>query len=209
MSTLFQASELRKNYGAIKALHLPSFRMDKGECVVLAGRNGSGKSTLLRLLAFLEKPSSGTLAYFGNADDPRKEITMLLQDSYLLRDTVLRNVTLGLRLRGENGGLRQKFDDAMRAVGFSDPAAMADRPQYKLSGGERQRVALAARIILRPAVLLLDEPTAHVDVASEQTILASVARILEGGTSVVCATHDPDLFSSFPSARTVHLDPAE
>ena len=208
MSLLFQAKELRKDYGKIKALYMPSFRMERGELIVLAGRNGSGKSTFLRLLAFLESPTSGTLDYYGNTSDPRKEITMLLQNAYLLRDTVIRNVTLGLRLRGEKEDLWKKYLDAMRAVGFSQPESMADRPQSNLSGGEKQRVALAARIILRPAVLLLDEPTAHVDAASEQTILGSVLRIVEAGSSVICATHDPGLFDSF-SARTVHVEPAE
>ena len=207
MSMLFEARGLRKDYGAIHALNLPSFSMEKGELVVLTGRNGSGKSTLLRLLGFLEKPTSGTLRYFGGAE-PRREITMLLQDSYLLKDTVMGNVTLGLRLRGDRDRLRERYAEAMRAAGFSAPEEMADRPQYKLSGGEKQRVALAARIILKPAVLLLDEPTAHVDTASEQTILESVRAILAEGTSVVCATHDAGLFDSFPSARTVHLDPA-
>ena len=207
MNPLFEAHDLCKNYGSIKALRLPSFAMSKGELVVLAGRNGSGKSTLLRLLAFLEKPTSGTLRYYGNASEPRKEITLLLQDAYLLKETVLHNVTLGLRLRGETHDLPQRFANAMRAVGFDDPQAMATRPQYKLSGGEKQRVALAARIILNPAVLLLDEPTAHVDADSEKTILSSVASILEAGTSVVCATHDAGLFTAF-SARTVWLESA-
>ncbi len=208
MSLIFEAHDLRKNYGSIKALHLPAFNMEKGGLIVLAGRNGSGKSTLLRLLAFLEKPSSGTLSYFGGAE-PRREITMLLQDAYLLKDTVMSNVTLGLRLRGEKGDLRHKYVEAMRAVGFPTPEDMAERPQYKLSGGEKQRVALASRIILKPSVLLLDEPTAHVDSASEETILNSVRSILAEGTSVVCATHDPGLFDSFPTAREVRLEPAE
>ncbi len=207
MSILFEARDLRKNYGALKALYLPAFTMQEGELIVLAGRNGSGKSTLLRLLAFLEKPTSGILRYHGG-NEPRKEITMLLQDSYLLRDTVQRNVTLGLRLRGLNSGLTQKYMDAMHAVGFADPEEMAGRPQYKLSGGEKQRVSLAARIILHPRVLLLDEPTAHVDVSSEQTILSSIRTILQSGTSVVCATHDPGLFEGFAAARTVFLEQA-
>ncbi len=208
MSILFEAHELRKDYGSIRALHLPEFSMEKGELAVLVGRNGSGKSTLLRLLAFLEKPSSGTLRYFGGVE-PRLEITMLLQDPYLLKDTVMNNVTLGLRLRGAKDGLRPKFTEAMRAVGFDEPEEMAERPQYKLSGGEKQRVALASRIILKPAVLLLDEPTAHVDTASEQTILASIRSILENGTSVVCATHDPSLFASFSQARMVQMKAPE
>ena len=80
MKTLFEAHDLCRRYGDLTALYLPFFSMEKGETVVLTGRNGSGKSTLLRLLAFLEKPTSGTLFYGGNAADPRREITLLLLD---------------------------------------------------------------------------------------------------------------------------------
>ncbi|WP_418765740.1 energy-coupling factor ABC transporter ATP-binding protein [Mailhella sp.] len=191
MNTLFEARDLRKRYGDITALYLPFFSMEKGETVVLTGRNGSGKSTLLRLLAFLEKPSSGTLRYAGNQNDPRKEITLLLQDPYLMKASVFWNVTLGLRLRGF-GRERQKqgYRESMLAVGFADPDGMASRGPGELSGGERQRIALASRLILSPSVLLLDEPTSNVDAASEKAILNVVRSLREKGVSVVCATHD-------------------
>ena len=120
------------------------------------GRNGSGKSTLLRMLAFLEKPSSGLLNYLGGPE-PRREVTLLLQNPYLLKCSVFDNVTLGLRLRGDRENLPARYAEAMRAAGFADPQAMASRYSSQLSGGERQRISLASRIILKPRVLLLDE----------------------------------------------------
>lgn len=205
MSTLFEAHELTKCYGSITALHIPFFTMEKGETVALTGRNGSGKSTLLRLLAFLETPTSGTLRYFGRQDDPRREITLLLQEPYLMKASVFWNVTLGLRLRGFDAKAQKKgYEESMLAVGFSDPDSMASRGPGELSGGERQRIALASRLILSPAVLLLDEPTSNVDAASEKAILNVVHSLRERGVSVVCATHDRDIPAAL-GAREVRI----
>jgi len=205
MNILFEARDLHMRYGGITALHLPDFTLKKGEVVVLTGRNGSGKSTLLRLLAFLEKPSSGSLHYYGHNSDPRREITLLLQEPYLMKAPVFWNVTLGLRLRGiGKDALNQRYRESMLAVGFSDPDAMSSRRPGELSGGERQRIALAARLILSPSVLLLDEPTSNVDAASEKAILKAIRFSLSQGASVVCATHDRDLPSAL-GAREVRL----
>lgn len=204
MNRLFEVRDLRKEYGGIVALDLPSLDIERGELVALVGRNGSGKSTLLRMMAFLESPTSGTLNYHGGRD-PRQEITLLLQTPYLLKCSVFQNVTLGLRLRGDRADLAARYDEAMRAAGFADPQAMAARFSSQLSGGERQRIALAARIILKPNVLLLDEPTAHVDAASEIMILDTVRTCLAQGTTVICATHDRQLFRDFPAVREVEL----
>lgn len=204
MNTLFTARDLRKNYGSHTALLLPSFHMERSEIVALTGPNGCGKSTLLRLLAFLEKPSSGTLQYFGNMAEPRREITLLLQAPYLVKDSVFRNVTLGLRLRNRTHELASAYADAMRAAGFAQPDELARRGPRELSGGERQRVALAARLALKPRVLLLDEPTSNVDSASARAIITAVGHSLQAGTSVVCATHDRDLLNAL-GAREVRL----
>ncbi len=204
MTKLFEIRGLRQEYGGITALDLPELNIARGELLALVGRNGSGKSTLLRLLAFLEKPTVGTVKYFGGPD-PRQEITLLLQVPYLLKCSVFQNVTLGLRLRGDCRDLESRYVDAMLAAGFTDPMAMAKRFSSQLSGGERQRISLASRIILKPQVLLLDEPTAHVDAASEQMILRTVRACLEAGTTVICATHDRQLFSDFATVREVEL----
>ena len=204
MNKIVEIRSLRKEYGGILALDLPELDVMQGDLVSLVGRNGSGKSTLLRMLAFLEKPSSGALNYFGGPD-PRREVTLLLQNPYLLKCSVFENVTLGLRLRGDSENLRARYVEAMRAAGFAEPEAMASRSSRQLSGGERQRISLASRIILKPRVLLLDEPTAHVDAASERMILATVRACLEQGTTVICATHDRQLFGDFSGVREVEL----
>lgn len=204
MSKVFEIRNLRKEYGGILALDLPELDVVQGELISLVGRNGTGKSTLLRMLAFLEKPSYGVLNYFGGPD-PRREVTLLLQAPYLLKCTVFENVTLGLRLRGDSHDLKARYTEAMKAAGFAEPEAMASRYSSQLSGGERQRISLASRIILKPRVLLLDEPTAHVDAASERMILNTVQACLAQGTTVICATHDRELFNDFPTVREVEL----
>ena len=204
MNRIFELRHLRKAYGDHLALDLPELDVMQGDLVSLVGRNGSGKSTLLRMLAFLEKPSSGILHYFGGPD-PRREVTLLLQNPYLLKCSVFENVTLGLRLRGDRNDLSARYEEAMRAAGFAEPQAMARRFSSQLSGGERQRISLASRIIMKPRVLLLDEPTAHVDAASERMILATVQTCLDAGTTVICATHDRQLFMDFPTVREVEL----
>lgn len=201
---LFEAHDLCMRYGSITALHLPAFFLRQGEMVVLTGRNGSGKSTLLRLLAFLERPTSGTLRYSGKGE-PRREITLLLQEPYLMKASVFWNVTLGLRLRGANREhMRESYMAAMQAAGFADPDAMAHRGPEELSGGEKQRIALAARLALQPRVLLLDEPTSNVDAASEKMIVAAVRFFLGQGAGVVCSTHDRGLANAL-GGREVRL----
>lgn len=205
MSAIIEAWNLARSYNGVPALNLPELRVEEGECLALTGRNGSGKSTLLRILAFLEKPDFGKLVYHGNSSNPRREVTLLLQDPYLLKCSVFQNVTLGLRLRGDTKNLEKRYEKAMHEAGFADPMAYASRTQSMLSGGERQRVALAARLAIAPRVLLLDEPTAHVDAASEKIIYASVKACLERGVTILCATHDRALFDSL-DAREVVLE---
>lgn len=201
MSLLFDGRDLVKRYGKQTALALPEFRLEKNEMLLLTGPNGSGKSTLLRILAFLEKPTSGSLRYLGNEACPRREITLLLQEPYLLRESVFRNVTLGLVLRGKKDDLQGAYDGAMRMAGFDDPAAFAMRWPAALSGGEKQRVALASRLILKPAVLLLDEPTSFIDAKSAKIIINVLKKLRATGCGIVCATHDPALCEALDARR--------
>ena len=157
MSAIYEARDLEQRYQQRTALPKLSLTIESGEAVALTGPNGCGKSTLLRLLAFIERPFSGELLYYGDRNNPRREVSLLLQDPYLLRASVFYNVTLGLRLRHRREQLESIYERCMRAVGFADPRSFAARGPNALSGGERQRVALAARLALNPRVLLLDE----------------------------------------------------
>ena len=143
MSLLYEASGLVRRYGRVTALDLPALGVDElrihsGRVLTLVGYNGSGKSTLLRLLAFLEEPDEGRIIYHGG-EDPRREVSLLLQEPYLLKTTVFENVVLGLKLRGRRDGLEEAYQAAMRQVGFDDPDAMRRRGPNALSGGERHR----------------------------------------------------------------------
>ena len=174
-------------------LELESLRVGRGEILGLKGHNGAGKSTLLHILALLERPASGEFLFMGRPADPddleqRRRVTMLTQEPFLLARKVRANVAYGLRLRGEAPAGR--VDEALTMVNL-DPAEFGARQWNELSGGEAQRVALAARLALRPQVLLLDEPTANLDTESTRAVReATVAAREKWGTTLVIAAHD-------------------
>lgn len=166
----------------------------------LVGPNGSGKSTLLKLLAFALRPTKGVILYNGRPAHPfskavRFNVTLLTQAPYLLKRRVIDNILYGLKLRGTHqevtrDAIEQRIDESMEMVGL-DYASFAHRRWNELSGGEAQRVAMAARLVLKPEVLLLDEPTASVDVESADLIRkAAIFARQEWGTTIVVASHD-------------------
>ncbi len=193
---IYRIENLRHRYGRRTVLHIDNLTIQRHKVVGLIGPNGSGKSTLLRLLAFVESPSEGRILYFDDTsgpaspDAPRFQVTLLGQDPYLLKRTVFANVSYGLRIRKETRDLKNRVQTALRWVGLN-PDRFLKRRWFELSGGEAQRVALAARLVLRPKVLLLDEPTANVDVESAQRIREATLRAQkEWGTTVVISSHD-------------------
>ncbi|MEF2231975.1 MAG: ABC transporter ATP-binding protein [Pseudodesulfovibrio sp.] len=209
MSELLRLDHVRQEYSGRTVLELPQFSVDTGEIVGLAGPNGSGKSTLLRLLAFLEDPASGLLR-FQNAPARagdiavHRHVTLLPQEPYLLKRTVFANVAYGLKVRGERN-IRPRVHEAMELVGLA-PGAFASRFWFELSGGETQRVALAARLVLRPRLLLLDEPTASLDKESARLIREAVRTARDrDATGMVIASHDLPWLNDV-SDRIHHMD---
>ncbi|SFM62820.1 ATP-binding cassette domain-containing protein [Thermodesulforhabdus norvegica] len=187
---IYRLEGIRHRYGNRTVLRIDVLEIHKGEIIGLVGPNGSGKSTLLRLLAFIENPSAGRLLYFSEGRKPHFEVTLLTQEPYLLKRDVFGNVGYGLRVRGERANLQRRVEEALEWVGL-DPAAFIRRKWYELSGGEAQRVALAARLVLRPRVLLLDEPTANVDAESARRIQEAAIKAQERwGTTIVVSSHD-------------------
>jgi len=171
-----------------------SLTIGTNSIIGLSGPNGSGKSTLLRILAFLEDPVAGTVVFDGTPcstkqEAVRKKVTLLSQEPYLLKRSVEANVAYGLKVRGEADSSK-KVAEALDLVGL--PAdRFAKRSWHELSGGEAQRVALATRLVLRPSVLLLDEPTTSLDAESTERIKeASVAARRDGKATLVIACHD-------------------
>lgn len=186
---LYEGHGLVRRYGDRVALELPELAVPRGRVLALVGPNGSGKSTLLRMLAFLERPDAGELNFYGSQGvPPRLEATLLLQEPYLLKRSVFENVAYGLRARGQVGARESAVEEALAVLGFA-PEVMR-RQWRELSGGERQRVALAARLVLRPLALLLDEPTSNLDTRSAVAIQGAVRAAVGAGTTVVVASHD-------------------
>ncbi len=176
-------------------LRIDRLEIPAGAIVGVIGPNGSGKSTFLRLAGFIEKSSAGEIRYRGKAAAPfapevRHKVSLMPQEPFLMQRSVLNNVAYGLRIRKDLDRLEQRVHIALAWVGL-DPKDFAKRPSFALSGGEAQRVALAARLILKPEVLLLDEPTASIDALSAQLIKdAALKARSEWGTSLVIASHD-------------------
>lgn len=207
MTPLYMLRGIRRLYGARVALDLPFLDIEAGSIIGVSGPNGSGKSTLLRILAMLDAPDEGEMQFDGEpVGEPqlsmRRHVSLLLQEPYLLSMTVGENVACGLRFRGQRE-TEQAVRDALAAVGL-DPAVFMGRMRNELSGGEAQRVALAARLAIRPRVLLMDEPTASVDEESACLIRDAALAIREQGTTVVIVSHDADWLASLADT-TVRL----
>jgi len=191
--SLYHLENLTQVYGDRTVLEVDRLDIEIRTITGLIGPNGSGKSTLMRILAFLEKPATGRVTFQGQplsqvALDLRRQVTMLSQEPYLLKRSVQANVSYGLKLRGISD-TRQQVNRALEKVGL-DPTRFSQRSWRELSGGEAQRVALAARLILKPKVLLLDEPTASVDRESSDLILqAALDARNRWGTTLIIISH--------------------
>lgn len=210
MSTpVISLNKIRRVHSGRTVLSVDSLDIHAGEIIGLAGPNGSGKSTLLKLLAFLDAPSQGTLSFMGattsiNPGAVHRQVTLLVQEPYLLKRTVYANVAYGLKVRNKSD-IATKVHNALIEVGLA-PESFQDRQWFELSGGEAQRVALAARLVLKPRVLLMDEPTASLDMKSAQRIReAALGARKKNKTSLVIASHDLTWLDKV-SDRTIHLE---
>jgi tungstate transport system ATP-binding protein len=192
---IYEIRHLEHSYGHKTVAAIEHLTVQPGSIVGVIGPNGSGKSSLLRLLGLIERPARGKIYFNGRPVEPfspeaRFRITLLPQEPFLMKRSVYGNVSYGLKLRGNGGDFGPRVSEALALVGLSSQD-FAGRPWYALSGGEAQRVALAARLALKPKVLLLDEPTASVDAASAQLIKeASLGARRQWGATLIIASHD-------------------
>ena len=194
------------------ALRDVSLTIAKGELVYLAGPSGAGKSTLLKMIAAIERPTSGNLLVNGQdigkirkAGVPylRRKLGLILQQQRLLTDrSVLANVMLPLMVLGESKGqAERRARAALARVGMDDRAGA--RPM-ELSGGEQQRVAIARAIVNRPQIILADEPTANLDRAAADKVLDALRAFNAAGVTCMISTHDDYVLDR--AARVIHLD---
>ena len=193
--TIFHLKNIRYSYGTKTVLDVPELTLKSASITGIMGPNGGGKSTLLKLLAFVMQPTHGQIFYRGKVEMPfspavRSKVTLLTQKPYLLKRSVYENIAYGLKIRKDTRDIARRVNLSLETVGL-EPFRFADRKWHELSGGEAQRVALAARLILKPDVLLLDEPIANVDSESAGLIRkASLSARKNMGTSLVIVSHD-------------------
>jgi cell division transport system ATP-binding protein len=191
---------------APEVLHGLSFSVPGGGWRWLLGPSGAGKSSLLRLLHLAARPTRGHLHLMGmdvgqarRRELPalRRRIGMVFQDFRLLSHlSVFDNVALPLRLAGRSEGqLRADVTEMLRWVGLLKVAAM--RPSL-LSGGEQQRAAIARAVIVRPLLLLADEPTGNLDDTQAERLMVLLQEMNRLGTTVIVATHNTTLVERHP-----------
>lgn len=213
--TTLSARGVRAGYHQREVLRGIDLDAGPGELVALVGPNGAGKSTLLRVLAGLVRPTSGTVAVDGielgtlDRAAAARHIAVVPQVfETLFPFTVREVVTLGRTSRlGALGLLTGSDARAVRhALEELDSQGLADRRIDRISGGERQRAVLAMALAQEAEILLLDEPTAHLDPAHQRAALEHVARLArERSLTVVAVLHDLNLASALAS-RVIVLD---
>jgi putative ABC transport system ATP-binding protein len=192
------SKQVQDSTGTLTILHEIEFQLWPRESVAIVGASGSGKSTLLSILAGLDVPSTGTVVVAGTDlfkldEDARAELRsqhmgFVFQSFQLLGNlTALENVMLPLELIGRPDA-RAAATEMLRRVGLSE--RLRHYPKV-LSGGEQQRVALARAFVVRPALLLADEPTGSLDFATGENVMALMFELnREAGTTLVLVTHD-------------------
>jgi len=206
-------SQVYKRYaGGHEALKNLSFEVAQGEMVFLTGHSGAGKSTLLKLVAAIERPSTGSVLVNGQnvatlrpSAVPllRRNIGLIFQDHKLLFDrSVYDNVMLPLQISGF-----ERQECAKRARAALDKVGLLSREKANpitLSGGEQQRLCIARAIVNRPTILLADEPTGNLDSAYADEIMEMFKSFNQVGVTLLISTHD-ELILSRMACRTLHL----
>ena len=184
----------------VRALVDLSEEIDKGEHVAIMGPSGSGKSTLLNIIGCLDRPTAGSYSLNGREvsqlDEAeltavrRHEIGFVFQFFHLIpRLTAAENVELPMVFAGiSRAERRQRAAEALEAVGLTP---RSDHHPDQLSGGERQRVALARATVMRPQILLADEPTGNLDSKSGRAVLDLLNRMNDAGLTLIVVTHNP------------------
>ena len=209
----FESVGLRYGTGA-EVLRDLDFTLSRGRFYFLTGASGAGKTSLLKLLYLAQRPTRGRIRLFDNdlanveRDELpalRRRIGVVFQDFRLIRHlSAYDNVALPLRIAGrDEEEINSEVREMLDWVGLGDRTGA--RPAT-LSGGEQQRVAIARAVIIRPDLLVADEPTGNVDSEMARRLLHLFAGLNDLGTTIVVATHDLGLIASKPGADLMRLD---
>lgn len=194
------SKEFKLGDSIVKALNDVSFSVEKGEMVAVMGTSGSGKTTLMNIIGCLARPDSGK--YFLNGEDisrlhkdrlaeiRNRHIGFVFQSFNLIsRMSALENVELPILYAGGHDAKKQAVE-ALESVSLAE--RMYHEPN-QLSGGERQRVAIARALVVKPSILLADEPTGNLDSTKSEEILNIFTDLNNNGLTILVVTHDPDV----------------
>ena len=194
---MIQLQNVHKYFGQLHVLKGVSTEIDAGEVVVIIGPSGSGKSTVLRCMNYLEEPTEGDVIVDGknlnvkeNINNVRAEVGMVFQRFNLFPHmTVIDNITLApQKIRGLSKSEAESIArDLLGKVGLSDKA---EAYPEQLSGGQQQRVAIARALMMKPQVLLFDEPTAALDPEITAQVVDIIKELQQTGITQVIVTHE-------------------
>ena len=221
---MLKVDHISKEYptpaGALRIVNDVSLDLPSGSAVSIMGPSGSGKSTLLYMIGALEPPSHGTITLDNENPfllDAKKlaafrnqRIGFVFQDHCLLPQcSVIENVLTPTLVSPPNGSSLDRARDLLNKVGLDE---RIDHHPGQLSGGEKQRVALARALIMKPRLLLCDEPTGNLDQKSAEVVAGMLLDIhRQANTILIVVTHSTDLAARFPQRfelRNQHLEPA-
>jgi len=192
--------DIHKRYANNRVLDGAEIAMSSHDCIVVTGENGAGKTTLLRIVAGLEKPSSGEIAFDHGAAQPwnrqrkrlLRSVMYLHQQPYMLAGSLQRNIDYAARL---NPAIADRAASVARAIRWAGLEGLETQSAASLSGGQKQRVALTRARLRDPHILLLDEPTANLDGESRRRTLRMLREFRDSGTAIVIVSHDPEMFA--------------
>jgi NitT/TauT family transport system ATP-binding protein len=191
---MLQLHEVSKEFGTAKSpvrtLQDISFEVNDGEIVAILGPSGCGKTTLLRIIAGLDRPSSGDVLLDGEkVEQPSPQFGMVFQEHALLPWlNVRKNASIGLEMRGISREKTQEL--VMQYISMVGLQDSAERYPHELSGGMRQRAAVARALTLEPKLLLLDEPFSALDLQTRRQIQQDIMKVQERtGKAIIMVTH--------------------
>jgi iron complex transport system ATP-binding protein len=207
MDVAIQTTQLEHSYGNISVLTDISLSIPKGDFFVIIGPNGSGKTTLMKTISGIEKLQKGHLMIMGHSvrNYSRKALarTLAFVPQMVLEDipfTVTEVVLMGRSPHLGILGMEEKEDleIAKQAMAFTEVEHLADRKLDQLSGGERQRVFIARAVCQEPQIILLDEPTAALDLAHQVRVMDLMEKLKEEkGVTIVMVSHDVNLAAMY------------
>lgn len=212
-----QATNLQKFYGDTQVLHNVNFECGKGETLVLLGPSGAGKSSLLRLLNLLETADGGALSIANNNYDfdqqvsekqglaLRKQVGMVFQQYNLWPHMTVMENLIEAPTKVAGVSKEQATQEALKMLSTLQLADKADAWPLQLSGGQQQRVAIARALMMKPEVLLFDEPTAALDPEITTQIVNIINELSETGITQVVVTHEVD-FAKKIASHVLYLE---